>query len=381
MVASNFVYAPSFANPSDVDEGLQVGVWVPGMSESRICHITPWEGAEVAFTRADESHAIVGTSGNDPVVVLVYSVTTPASGLTEEVDTAYTQVLDAKTCALSARRPLPVAPATHGSDRYVKPTVLGYTDEIIVIGLEHEGKVFGVRAKDGNVAWQRDDLTAISRPDDTDILGPCIVSYGVSPGPHRIGSDYQFVDARDGSVAFSATESLSPTGIQFGCDSFVINGGVWRASGPNYLVTGRSETPIEGFGRAMEGRNQATRQSSNPVAIGFGLPAAGSSLYAKGDLQYVDRAGVIATVMPADRVNALGLSVHSVSGGVIYVTTTSEFVALGLDGTQIGEPIPKGEQKLTADGERFVGGRDWTLWNGLSGTSSVVAHSELPPPS
>ena len=85
--------------------------------------------------------------------------------------------------------------------------------------------------------------------------------------------------------------------------------------------------------------------------------------------------------MPADRVNALGLSVHSVSGGVIYVTTTSEFVALGLDGTQIGEPIPKGEQKLTADGERFVGGRDWTLWNGLSGTSSVVAHSELPPPS
>lgn len=351
-------------NPEGFREATAgVMAWLPGSPAMVRCDVEPISEGEMLH-RAD----LVGVeqASGDVVAHLVYSTTTEAAGLDPESSHVYVQPLDIDTCDLGERIEVRTGASSTRPGR--RNMIVGVDGDIVALNVVPDGAVtsvtVGLSTTKGKVVWKSDGLG--------------------EPLPSS-GQEYSSVvivtsnEDRDAKTAISAG-----TGKTLGrADDLVHGYGVSIGDG-RFVLQRVSEATARGFeyaGIVFDDGEATTLDDRFTAWVTLldteGLPVmAGTFGWPDGVLAYVGADNALQEILPVDQVKSLELELLGGSAGVVYAQTTSETVAFTLDGEEV-EDDPALAAGYLPIGERQVGDKVWTLWEGKDGTRVVTVSGEF----
>lgn len=331
-------------------------VWLPEMDGASTCVLDLWPEADASM---DRDFSVSATWSDDPSVWLAFSEEVAAHGLQEQSRTSYAQKLEPETCELGPRIQLgePVLGDVHG----LYTLFVGSAESSLAIYAD--GEVFGLDADKGEVMWtlpMADTASTSSAwsaaPDLVEVLSPFEETvYGDMgrQGFHSITTGEQlYLSPPD-----NPGDAFSSTGVWFGPHTALL-----EKSGSGYFLldgetmTDLGELPIWG----AEWRSLYLTQdpaTGAPVAVGYGYDVEKEERF----LAYLNQDLEIVEILSAEKMVNLAATLDSVSNGVVYIRTTDEFVAVSLDGQQVGAALAEVPDAI-ALGDQRLGDSNWTLW-------------------
>lgn len=351
---------------TDGSREATVGVmaWLPGSPAMVRCDVEPISDGETLH-RAD----LVGVeqASGEVVAHLVYSTTTEATGLDPESSHVYVQPLDIDACDLGERIEVRTGAASTRPGR--RNMIVGVDGDIVALNVVPDGSVtsvtVGLSTTKGKVMWQSDGLG--------------------EPLPSS-GQEYSSVamvasnEDRDAKTAISVG-----TGKTLGRADDLVHGYGVSISDGRFVLQRVREVTTRGFAYAGivfdDGEATTTFDDRFTAWVTLfdteGLPVmVGTFGWPDGKLAYVGADNALHKILSVDQVKALELELRGGSAGVVYAQTTSESVAFTLDGEEVdGDPaLAAGYLPI---GERQVGDKAWTLWEGKDGTRVVTVSGEF----
>lgn len=328
-----------------------LSVWVPGMSSPVLCRLPLWEPDELWPGSGSSAYDVMATTGAEPKLLITYEATTQASGLTAQVSQGYVQTLDPAGCNLGPRTEIGTAVSGANSVGELTPRLAGATADVLLVETNRLGDVVALNAESLAVVWQE---TFEGYTSETREAAPGYIHvYQKKEG--EFGTRSMFLSVADGSVLGASTDyALDREGVVLAPGRLLFNG---VTSDDLHILEGTAARQVD-----VRGEVEFTAVSPTEfVAVGF-FARSDETALADRFLGYIDAQGQVHEIVSAEQVRALDVELHSLSGGVLYLTTTAEFVTVGLDGAKIGQATTT-TPDYESDGEdQVIGDAVYTLW-------------------
>ncbi|MDO5727699.1 MAG: hypothetical protein Q4Q03_07225 [Bowdeniella nasicola] len=382
--------------------------WYPGADDLMEC--------TVALAESDREWigetSVTATRGADPTIVIGFGVVEDSAGLTPAKNHSYVQTIDMHTCTLGQRIEI-VEPeeVTKGADAGVY--IQGLHDDMVLASWvrNKEEKTdssaatltmarVGVDVERGEVAWQGGEIgnPQWEKYKPTDLRCELDLFYGTNEDLLTASCGFwhsetetskwqtHFIDPLTGKDKYVLNHALGDsagTHADLIGDDVVIHlyenreGGVFDDWTITEVVDHGKAKKIDDFTVQVLGTPIDT-QDGDKVAIAERYPwkkdGQNSDISTFG---YLTSDGTYHEVLTDEQIDNLEIRVRGGTEDRIFVTTTSEIVAVGFDGEQIGSSIDR-EQFYQPQDTRYIDGNVWTLWrqfDPLDGFDGRYAHS------
>lgn len=365
--------------------------WTPGMSEVAVCELEPWQDGETqpTDTVVDTAIDVMATTGDKPVVMLLYPALTEASGLDAQTTHVYAQSVDLSSCSLGER--VDVAGEVPKDLTATAPQFVGTSENVLAVApfsslttsLPDVSALIGIDAGKGSTAWKQsfpgkqievrsDYLEGAQNNESVFDLG---VQDNSQPAATQVRT---LVSVATGETVAKAGDFEAPS-VSLGEDAFLYTDASGEGVHDPQTVAENGKTKQVSGGVMAPTAVAGDDGEGNRVLVGFYCAADASDCDLTGSghaLGYVGTDASIHEILPASKVESLGLKLLGFSDGNLYVETTSEHLIVGLDGKQVGDAYDEDKFPFHPVAETSTTDGLWTLWatdTGISGGSADYA--------
>lgn len=381
---ADFDWLGGMAGAARIDgSNVVVAGWMPGMSGLNVCRLRPLNGPEdfASGTASGKSVELIAPLENeDFTAYLLFSAATPAEGLEPEKTVTYVLPFDMETCTAEDR--IDVTGPIHKDLNAFHPKFGGASTSTIAVAPYPNNNrkhpdvpvLFGFDTKTQSVVWE------LSTPGTTlKLFGGgsadekrCPYVLDIKVGDEDVR---KLLLVEDGSTVVESPLFDAPL-LSMGPDNFLYTTRTHSFGGESsqsiYHVNEVASTPVE---RSLGSNAQAGRgPDGSIVAAGYLC----GNLETKCDanngaaLGHMDTEGRTKELLSSAQVEALGVQFLGFAGGRVYVKTTSETIALDLDGNQVGGRIDVETRPYVPVQSLILPSETWTLWEIPKGRANYV---------